>query len=357
MFESRLSHDVPLAAHTTLDLGGPARHFIVAEDEATIRDAVAWSRDRDVPLFVLGEGSNVVVSDRGFDGLVLRIATRGIDVRHEGTAVRVTVAAGERWDPFVARTVSEGFAGVECLSGIPGLVGATPIQNVGAYGQEVSDTLESVRTLDRLTLETGERSAAECEFGYRDSAFRRDATRRRVVLAVTYVLRPGGDPTVRYGELVRALRDRALDRPSLSDVRETVLTLRRRKSMVLDPVDENRRSVGSFFTNPIVSTAQRDDVVARALAAGLVRHADEVPQYPAPGGGTKLAAAWLIERSGVSRGQRHGRFGISTRHALALVHHGGGRSADLLALADSVRDAVRARFGVTLELEPVRVGF
>jgi len=354
-FASRIEKDVPLAQWTTLGLGGPAAELVRAQDEATVREAVAYARDRRTSLRVLGEGSNVVVADAGFDGLVLRMETRGTQLRRDGDRVLVTVAAGEPWDLLVARTVADGLAGLECLSGIPGLVGATPIQNVGAYGQQVSDTIVSVRTLDRETGEVAAVAATACGFDYRDSAFKRDAAARRIVLAVTFALRPGGAPTLRYGELVKALREAGNDRPSLSEVRTTVLSLRRKKSMVIDPADENRRSVGSFFTNPIVSAAEADGVAASALAAGLVRHADEVPRYPASSG-VKLAAAWLIEKSGTKKGERRGAVGVSSRHTLALVHHGGGTTAELLALADEIRSRVLRTFGVELAMEPVRVG-
>jgi UDP-N-acetylmuramate dehydrogenase len=347
--------DVALSRWTTLQLGGPAAEFVRVDREAGVRDAARYARDRDAPLLVLGEGSNLVVADAGFGGLVVRMDTRGVESRRDGERVLVTAAAGEPWDAFVARAVAEGLSGVECLSGIPGLVGATPIQNVGAYGQEVSDVVVSVRALDREADEVVDVPAADCGFGYRDSAFKRDASSRRIVLAVTFALRPGGAPTVRYAELGRALSDAGNDRPSLADVRDAVLGLRRRKSMVIDPSDENRRSAGSFFTNPIVSAAEADRVVGVAVRAGLARSAAEVPRWEAAGG-VKLAAGWLVERSGTRKGERRGAVGVSTRHALALVHHGGGTTAELLAFADEVRRRVRSTFGVDLAMEPVCVG-
>ncbi|HVU49330.1 MAG TPA: UDP-N-acetylmuramate dehydrogenase [Polyangia bacterium] len=345
--------DVPLAPLTTLELGGPARHLVEATDEATILEALAWAAARGVPAFVLGGGSNVVVADAGFPGLVVRVATRGRAYECAGGEVRLTAAAGEPWDGLVADTVARDLAGLECLSGIPGLAGATPVQNVGAYGQEVADTIRAVRVFDRRDELVLELPPSECAFGYRDSAFRRDPG-RHVVLAVTFGLRLNGAPTLRYRELADALG--GAQAPTLAATRDAVLALRRRKSMVIDPADPNRRSVGSFFTNPIVRADLAERLAARAAAEGVVASAAEVPRWAAGPGHVKLSAGWLIERSGISRGSRRGPVGVSSAHALALVHHGGGSTAELLSLARHVRDAVRSRFDVTLALEPVLVG-
>ncbi|HVX97191.1 MAG TPA: UDP-N-acetylmuramate dehydrogenase [Polyangia bacterium] len=343
--------DVALAPLTTLELGGRARHFVEARDEATILAALAWARAHGAPLFVLGGGSNVVVADAGYDGLVLRVCTNGRSFVPAGGEVLVTAAAGEPWDALVAETVARGLAGLECLSGIPGSVGATPIQNVGAYGQEVAETIRSVRVVDRRDGSIVELPPAACAFGYRDSAFRR-APERHVVLDVTFALRPGGPPTLRYRELGDAIGGA----PTLSTVRDTVIALRRRKSMVIDAADPNRRSVGSFFTNPIVAADVAQLLVERSVAGGLVRAPEDVPRWPAGAGFVKLSAGWLIERAGIAKGLRAGAVGVSTNHALALVHHGGGTTAELVALARRVRDAVAARFGVTLAPEPIFVG-
>jgi UDP-N-acetylmuramate dehydrogenase len=347
--------DVPLAPLTTLELGGRARFFVDAADEETVADAVRCAAGRSVPLFPLGGGSNVVVGDGGFDGLVVRVSPRGVTFTAEDGAVLVRAAAGEPWDALVAETVARGLAGLECLSGIPGLVGATPIQNVGAYGQEVAETVRAVRVLDRASGEISELPAGACAFAYRDSAFKR-APDRHLVLAVTFALRPGGAPSLRYPELRQAVAPLGAAAPSLQEVRAAVLALRRRKSMVLDPADPNRRSVGSFFTNPIVSPEQAARVVEVALAGNLVQRPEEVPRYPAPGGAVKLAAGWLIERAGVAKGLRRGAVGVSSNHALALVHHGGGTTAELMALAGEVAAAVEARFAVRLVPEPTLVG-
>ncbi len=341
---------VPLAPLTTLELGGAARFFCEAAGEADVAHGLEWAADRGLPVFVLGGGSNVVVGDGGFDGLVLRVAPRGLVIGGDGV---VDVAAGEPWDAVVAAAVDRGLAGLECLSGIPGLCGAVPVQNVGAYGQDVSETIRSVRVLDRRTRAAHELAAPACAFGYRDSALKRDPE-RYVVLGVSFALRPGGAPAVRYAELRDALADRAA--PSLADVRRTVLELRRRKSMVIEPDDPNRRSVGSFFMNPVLPEADAARVIAQAMAEDLVNNAALVPQYPARPGLVKIAAGWLIERAGIPKGFRAGAVGVSSRHALALVHHGGGSAAELVALARHVRDAVLARFGVRLEPEPTLLG-
>ena len=344
MSTAAISERVPLAPLTTLGVGGGARWFVEAADEGTVREACAWARQRGVPLRVLGGGSNLVVADGGVDALVLRIAVRGLTHRERDGAVELTAAAGEPWDAVVAHSIERGWAGLECLSGIPGLVGATPIQNVGAYGQEVSDTVVSVRALDTSTGEAAEIPAAGCGFAYRDSMFKRQTPARFVVLAVTYRLRPGGAPTVSYGDVQRALAGRT---PSLAETRAAVLTIRRGKSMVLDdPSDPNRRSCGSFFLNPIVDAGQAASVTERSGDPAM-------PRWPQADGRVKLSAAWLIERAGFTRGERAGAVGLSTRHTLAIVAHDGARTADVLAFARRVQDGVEQRFGVRLSPEPV----
>ncbi|HXI55010.1 MAG TPA: UDP-N-acetylmuramate dehydrogenase [Polyangia bacterium] len=346
--------NVPLASLTTLQLGGPARFFLPAADEATVLDGLRWAAERGLAAFVLGSGSNLVVADAGFDGLVIHLQSRG--VVHAPAAADLALVqaqAGEPWDAFVADTVTRDLAGLECLSGIPGLTGATPIQNVGAYGQEVADTIRSVRAVDRQTLAIVDLPASACAFGYRDSLFRRQP-QRYVVLSVTFGLRPGGAPELRYAELATALAGVA--RPSLAEVRATVLRLRRSKSMVIDPADPNRRSVGSFFTNPIVAVTDAETLVDRLLATGFISSAGELPRFPTSDGRIKLSAGWLIERAGISKGLRQGAVGVSTRHALALVHHGGGTTAELLALAARVRRAVTDQFGIVLQPEPIFLG-
>lgn len=348
--------NVPLAPLTTLGLGGPARWYLAAEGGEDLARALRWAREEGVAATILGGGSNVVVADAGVDGLVVRMTGRGIEARPGpvGT-VLWTVAAGEPWDPLVERAVAEGLAGIECLSGIPGTAGATPIQNVGAYGQEVGEVVESVRVLDRATLEERDMAPEECDFGYRASLFRREPE-RFAVLAVTFRLTPGGEPAIRYPELERAVAE-AAERPTLVAVRRVVLGLRRGKSMVIEEGDENRRSAGSFFVNPVLPEAEAEALVEQAVAAGVVSDPGQVPRFAAGDGRAKLSAGWLVEHAGFTKGTRRGAVGVSSRHALALVHHGGGTTSDLLALARDIRRTVRDRFGVTLHPEPVFLGF
>ncbi len=344
---------VPLAPLTTLEVGGAARHFTEATDEAAVAAALRWAAARDLPVAVLGGGSNVVAADAGFDGLVIRVAPRGRRLEAAaGGAVAITAAAGEPWDALVADTVARGLGGLECLSGIPGLTGATPIQNVGAYGQEVAETIRSVRVLDRATLQAHELPAADCRFGYRDSRFKR-APDAFIVLAVTFVLRPGAPPALRYPELAAVLGTNATGTaaPTLSQARAAVLALRAKKSMVLRADDPNRRSAGSFFTNPIVHVAVADEVARRA---GVAPQA--MPRFPAGPDEVKLSAGWLIEHAGFGKGFRRGPVGISTAHALALVNLGGARASDLLDLAAEIVGSVRNRLGITLIPEPVLLG-
>lgn len=345
---ARLQRDQPLAPRTTLGLGGPARFLVEVTSDAALVDALAWARAEKQRVAVIGGGSNLVVADAGWDGLVIAMASRGIEILDETNGrVRLRVQAGEPWDALVARAVADDLAGIECLAGIPGQVGATPIQNVGAYGQEVSGVIAAVHAYDReaerfVTIEAG-----ACAFAYRDSRFKR-APEGHVVTSVELVLAQGGRPTIAYAELEKKLGARA-PHATLAEVRETILGLRRSKAMVLDPADPSTRSAGSFFTNPIVDDATRDGVLARAKERGLAH----VPTFPQPDGRTKLAAGWLIEQAGVAKGMRRGPVGISDKHALALVHHGGGTTRALLALADEVVTRVRDAWGVTLEREPV----
>jgi UDP-N-acetylmuramate dehydrogenase len=339
--------NVPLASRSTMGVGGPARFFVEACDEVTVVEAARWAAARSLPLRLLGGGSNIVVADEGVDGLVVQVALRGISARDTEGAVEVTAAAGEPWDPLVERAVAEGWAGLECLSGIPGLVGATPMQNVGAYGQEVSQTVTTVRVLDRRAGEIATLAAAECGFGYRTSRFKTGDPDRFIVLAVTYRLTRDGAPTVRYADLERDLERRGLTRPSLSDVRASVVAIRKSKSMVLDPGDPNRRSCGSFFLNPLVDAATLERVERTVGDATM-------PRWPDAGGRVKLSAAWLIERAGFRRGEGPGPVALSTRHSLAIIcREEGARASDVTAFAREIRSRVEARFGVTLAPEPV----
>jgi UDP-N-acetylmuramate dehydrogenase len=339
-----IQRDVPLAPLTTLELGGPAKHFVRAEDEETLANALRWATGEGISSAILGGGSNLIVPDEGYDGLVIHMGIANVDFRNGGS---VDAGAGVPWEAVVEGAVSRGWAGLECLTGIPGSAGATPIQNVGAYGQEVAEVIESVRVLRRDTLSFEELAPEDCAFGYRDSLFKREPD-RFIVCAVGFALRPDAPGSVRYAELQRSIGADA----TLSDIRRTVLDLRRRKSMVLDPDDPNRRSAGSFFLNPVVAAAEAERVVEQAVRENLVGAPDEVPRYPTDDDKVKLAAGWLIERAGIAKGTRRGAVGVSTNHALALVHHGGGTTADLLAFADEIRARVLDRFGIELEREP-----
>ena len=338
---------VPLAPLTTLELGGPANHFVRAEDESTLSGALRWAVDEGMPAAVLGGGSNLIVPDEGYDGLVIHMGISNLEFLDGG---EVKAGAGVPWETVVDGAVSRGWAGLECLTGIPGSTGATPIQNVGAYGQEVAAAIASVRVLRRDNLTFEELGSEDCAFGYRDSRFKHEPD-CFVVCAVRFALRPNGPGTVRYAELERSIGADA----TLADIRRTVLDLRRRKSMVVDPNDPNRRSAGSFFLNPIVAAGEADRVVEQAIRDNLVSDPSEVPRY-AGDGQVKLAAGWLIEKAGITKGTRRGAFGVSTRHALALVHHGGGTTADLLSFADEIRARVREQFGIDLEREPRLLG-
>jgi UDP-N-acetylmuramate dehydrogenase len=343
----QLREHVPLAPYTTLGLGGKARYFIECGSEDEVRAALSYAAERRLPVYVLGGGSNVVFLDSGFPGLVLHITIGGMELRDAPTP-EVRAGAGVDWDTLAQGVVQRGWSGVECLSGIPGTVGGTPIQNVGAYGQEIAETLVSVACLDRTTLERRTFTARDCAFGYRDSRFKRADRGRYVVLEVTLRLARDQRPRIRYSELQRAVAhlgglETVAPGEAVRLVREAVLALRRSKSMVLDPADPNTHSAGSFFTNPVLSAA---------VFADLEKRWKNIPSFPADGG-VKVPAAWLVEQAGFPKGYRGtgGGAGVSTRHALALVNLG-GTSADLLALAEEVRAGVEKQFGIRLAYEP-----
>ncbi|TDD68678.1 UDP-N-acetylmuramate dehydrogenase [Actinomadura darangshiensis] len=349
-----LAEDVNLAGYTTLRLGGPARRFIEATTEADVVAAVRKADDGGEPILVLGGGSNLVVSDDGFPGTVVHVGTRGTErVAVEGDRVLVRVQAGEDWDAFAARCVTDGLAGVECLSGIPGRVGATPIQNVGAYGQDVSETIVEVRAYDRRARACVTLDRDACRFTYRHSVFK--GSDRYVVLDVTYALHEAEESQpVAYAELARKLGVQPGDRVTLKEARDAVLELRRGKGMVLDASDPDTRSAGSFFTNPILDPGMLSEL-ERRVADRLGLDA-AFPRYPETGDRVKTSAAWLIDRAGFAKGHALGPARISTKHTLALTNPGGAGTADLLALAREVRDGVRDAFGVELVNEPVLVG-
>ena len=340
----RVSDNASIAPLTTLRLGGPARRLVTAERETELIDIVREVDRRGEKLLVIGGGSNLVVSDDGFDGTVVRIGTRGRVVDGD----EVTVQAGEPWDDLVGSLVDDGLAGVECLAGIPGLAGATPMQNVGAYGQDVSETIVRLRALDRERGEVVTFDKAACHFAYRNSVFRgRD---RHVILDVTFRLeRSRTSKPIRYAELAKALAVGEGATAPLAEVRSTIVELRRKKGMVLDPSDSDTTSAGSFFTNPIVTAEELERVRARWEGPPM-------PVFPESDGRSKLSAGWLIENAGFKKGLTVGRVAVSSKHALALTNRGGATTKDLVALARQIRAGVFARFGVMLENEPVFVG-
>jgi UDP-N-acetylmuramate dehydrogenase len=334
-----------LAERTTLRVGGPADAWVVARTEAEIVDAVLSADAAGVPVLVLGGGSNLIVADEGFPGTVVEIVSPGLEAETADGVVDLTVAAGESWDEVVAHAVENGWSGIEALSGIPGRSGATPVQNVGAYGQDVSQTIASVRVLDRAEGVVRTLEGVDCGFGYRMSRFKADAG-RWVVLSVSMRLSTTGTGVVRYEELARELGVAVADRAPVADIRASVLSLRVRKGMVLDPDDHDTWSAGSFFTNPVV-----DDAAA-------LRIPEACPRYPSAFG-TKLSAAWLIENAGIGKGfalSPDAPAAISGKHTLALTNRRGATSADIVELARAVRAAVRARFAVDLDIEPTLVG-
>ena len=347
---TELQEQVPLAGWCTLDVGGPARWFVSATSEATIVEALNWADAHQVEVLVLGGGSNVVIADEGFPGLVIQIAIRGIDRMGDGPTTVFGVGSGEPWDEFVAWTVEAGCAGLECLSGIPGLVGGTPVQNVGAYGQEVSSTIRSVRAIETASRKPVTIEARECGFGYRTSRFKHVDAGRFIVTAVEYALSQSGAPTIVYADAVKYFADRAGAAPSLSDVRAAIIEIRSRKGMVIRDGNPANRSCGSFFINPIVRCDYFDRIAASVRG-------EQVPHYPAGEAHVKVPAAWLIEHAGFAKGYEQGRVGISPFQAQGLINRGGASAADVLTLAVAIKRAVWKRFGVALVPEPVFVGF
>ena len=343
---------VPLAPLTTLGVGGPARYFVAAHTESDACEALQFAYNRNLPLFVLGGGSNLLVADAGFNGLVLKISLCGSTSTSNGNDVTFRVAAGDNWDAFVAHTVEENCAGLECLSGIPGSAGGTPVQNVGAYGQEVSETIRDVETLDRQSLQPRTLTNAECRFAYRTSRFNTADRDRYIILRVSYALRRGGEPTLRYPDLQKAFADNPTGTPGLSQVRNAVREIRRNKAMLIVPGDDDARSAGSFFKNPVIPQRQAEDLNAALRSRGLT-----LPSYPAGDGFRKLPAAWLVEQAGFAKGYTLGAAAISRRHALAIVNRGGATAAEILALKNEIQSRVLSEFDIQLQPEPVFVGF
>jgi UDP-N-acetylmuramate dehydrogenase len=340
--------NVPLAPLTTIGVGGPARFFFEASASDQVQAGVEWSQERKLPLFVLGGGSNLVVSDSGFPGLVLKIAVRGI-TEDSG---RYVVGAGEQWDHFVDRAVNSAYAGIECLSGIPGTVGGTPVQNVGAYGQEVSETIAEVKALDLTAGTIRVLSNADCEFSYRQSRFNTRERGRWIITEVAFALRRDGTPKIAYRDLQEYFAARKIASPSLQQTRDAVREIRHGKAMLIVPGDDDAHSAGSFFKNPVLAPAEYQRLLETAAQRG-----EKVPSYPAEGQSFKVPAAWLVEHAGFAKGFTRGAVGISRKHALAIVNRGGATAADVIALKNEIQQRVRDAFGIDLHPEPVMVGF
>lgn len=348
----QIQENIPLAPLTTFKIGGPARFFAEAKSVSDIEEAVSFASGRDLSLFVLGGGSNLVVADAGWPGLVLKVAISGIEQKssdEDGKAV-FEVGAGESWDDFVSHAVAAHCAGVECLSGIPGSVGGTPVQNVGAYGQEVSQTVESVQVFDLKDNQVRELCNQACGFSYRTSIFNTSERGRFIILRVSYALAPGGQPHIEYADLKRHFKGCETS-PTLADTRETVRHIRARKGMLIVEGDPDCRSAGSFFKNPVLSEMQHAQLRKRAEAKGLT-----IPSYPALEKSHKVSAAWLVEHSGFARAYAFNRAGISSKHALAIVNRGGATAAEVIALKNEIQGRVEEIWGVRLETEPVFVG-
>jgi UDP-N-acetylmuramate dehydrogenase len=345
--ELQIQENVRLAPLTTLGVGGSARYFCAVTSVEEVKQAVIFARDRQLKLFVLGGGSNVVVADEGFNGLVLHVAILGIE---DSPLAVLNVGGGVNWDEFVTFCVGRGYGGVECLSGIPGSVGGTPVQNVGAYGQEVSETIRSVLAFDLREGRVRELKDNECGFAYRSSIFNTGERGRYIILRVTYEMKAGAEPALRYADLQKYFAGHE-GKPSLSDVREAVLKIRASKGMVIDPNDPDSRSAGSFFKNPVLSADQYKRLSEKAAERRL-----KVPSYPALAQQSKVSAAWLVENSGFHKGYVKGRVGISNKHSLAIVNCGGATAAEVLLLRDEIQRRVDEIWGVRLQPEPVVVG-
>jgi UDP-N-acetylmuramate dehydrogenase len=348
-----IQENIPLAPLTTFRVGGPARYFIDAHSEHDVSEALSFAFARKLPLFVLGGGSNLLVSDEGWPGLVMKVCVAGVEFEGDSQKMLFHAGAGENWDDLVALAVSKNCGGIECLSGIPGTVGGTPVQNVGAYGQEVSETITHLRVLEITTGKLIDMSNGDCGFSYRSSFFNTTHRNEYVVLEVSYRLQRNGQPRIEYADLKKFFAAHP-EEPTLQQVRDDVRSIRRSKAMLIVDGDEDCRSAGSFFKNPIISMAEANRVQALAekRAPGKA-----LPRYPAADGQVKLAAAWLVEQSGFAKGYSRGPVGLSRKHTLAIVNRGGATAKDILALKDEIEEKIFDVWGVALQPEPVFVGF
>jgi UDP-N-acetylmuramate dehydrogenase len=341
-----IQENIALAPLTTLNVGGAARFFVSAANETEVVSAIQFAESNDLPLFILGGGSNILIADTGFDGLVLQINLKGIE--HQENIV--TAQAGEDWDQVVAFCIKKNLAGIECLSGIPGFVGGTPVQNVGAYGQEVAETIKIVRVFDRKSKEILELTNSDCKFSYRTSIFNSTEKNRFVVLAVTYTLVLNGQPQIVYKDLQHHFGEH---RPNLLETRQAVLHIRRAKSMVIDEFDPNSKSAGSFFKNPIVAKTALAEIETIAKKLQI----ENVPSFTFDDNNVKIPAAWLIEKSGFHKGYKFGNVGLSTKHTLALINCGNANAQEILDFKQEIQNKVRLTFKVELKPEPILVGF
>jgi UDP-N-acetylmuramate dehydrogenase len=350
-----VQENVPLARLTTIKIGGAARFFVRADNETDVVKALEFAKQNELQIFVLGGGSNVLIADEGFDGLVLQIALKGISVSQEKCeTVRVNAGAGEDWEKFVAFCVEKNLQGIECLSGIPGTVGGTPVQNVGAYGQEVAETIVAVRCFDRHAKEFVDLSNGQCGFAYRTSIFNTTEKNRFIVLSVSFALKKDGAPKIVYKDLQNFFAGK---QPTLKETRQAVLEIRRAKSMVVDERDINSRSVGSFFKNPFVSKKQFAEIEARARQSKIIAATENLPNYVVDENNVKIPAAWLIEKSGFGKGYKSGRVGLSVNHTLAIVNLGGATACDVSTLKTEIQTKVKETFGIEIKPEPIFVGF
>ena len=350
-FSVDIKQFITLAPYTTLQVGGPARYFTEITHESELTEALGFAANQSLPIFILGGGSNLVIPDEGFPGLVIRISIRGIDWADDGDNVTAIAGSGEEWDAFVEAAVDRGLSGIECLSGIPGLVGGTPVQNVGAYGQEVSETIRSVRAYDRQLKRIVELSNPECGFRYRTSIFNTTGRDRYIVLAVTFSLSRGGKPAIRYPDLQRYFAGHSVP-PTIRETRAAVLEIRTGKGMVIVPGDPDCRSAGSFFKNPILIDEFFESLEMHCRNQGMITESESIPKFIAGEGQVKVPAAWLIEKAGFAKGYRKGRAAISSKHTLAIVNLGGATASEVLALAEEIRERVEEVFGIGLKYEP-----
>lgn len=350
-----VQENISLAPFTTFKIGGNARYFITAETEKEIIDAINFANENDFEIFILGGGSNILVSDDGFDGLVLKIASKGIlQAEIDDQFVAVTAQAGEDWDEFVEFCVNKDLAGIECLSGIPGLVGGTPIQNVGAYGQEVSETIKTVRVYDRKSKQVLELSNQDCGFEYRKSIFNTTQKDRFVVLSVVFNLQKNGKAKIAYADLQKHFVDR---NPTLAETRKIVRQIRESKGMLVRQGGLDSQSAGSFFKNPIVDKEKYNEIQKIAHKLELIGRDDKVPSFFVDENNVKIPAAWLIEKSGFHKGFQNGKAGLSTCHTLALTNRGNAKAEDILKLKEIIQSKIKELFEIELTPEPNFIGF